>query len=334
MKIAPFAVAGVFGLSLALATGASAMQQNRLLFVNGTTGAYVTAGINEIGRYVAESSGTAAAQLPGVTSLTAVPGMVLGYKAAGGGTEIFDASGNVNFSGLPGLSSSWQMIVAVGGVIFFYNGAHVGAAVRFLANGTTSQFFSSSSFAVWPIVTATDNYLFFYNGSNGLIATATVDEGGFTQTQSNTIDTGYTMVASINDDLLLYDNVSGSWESGQILYAGKAHTDHYLRRAIGTGDIGTGDTRFVANNGHLLLYNTTTGSAAIGHFTPAGKFIVDSRPLLTKFFTDLMNCGTYMALYGYGTGTLQTAYIDNAGNFHAVQTLTLATSMIVSATKN
>ena len=336
MQLKPFVLAIALSLSLCLPGAAWAMQQNRLIFVDGVTGHYLAGGIDQAGIYHAEAGGTAAFALAGITNLASVPGLVLAYNAtAGGGTEIFESHGFVHFFAQPGFSASWQKLVTVGGLVFFYDGSHTAAAVQASADGDTRQAFSSTGLSPWTIIQGTDNYLFFYNRPNGSIVTASLDDNGFNQSQSSSTATGYTLIGSVGDNLLLFNRNSGQWESGSILYNGSAHNDHYARSIIDlTGSLGLGYSKAVQMNGHLMLYDSATGSTAIGHFQTNGTFVLDSRPLLPKFYTDLLNCGQYLAFYGYGTGKLQTGYIDKAGNYHAVQTQVLVTGHQVISTKN
>src|SRR5437764_1401451 len=77
---------------------ANAMGQGRLLFVNPNSGAWALGGVDQVGHYQLEVSGSSSLSLGNETNLLSVPGFALSYAATTGkGTAVFDTHGIVSF---------------------------------------------------------------------------------------------------------------------------------------------------------------------------------------------------------------------------------------------
>jgi hypothetical protein len=322
--------AAAIALACSAASPAFAQGEGRLMFINPSTGAWASGGVDQLGAYHLNSAGWSAAYI-GRTDLFAT-------NAAFMTTTYWNYTGvslNLDNFGKPapgGSSFTAHMPIeqraSLGGFAFFYGANGSAEIYRTSVDGAATRTFATTSFSPWTNIVATDNYLLFYNYNNDVIATGVItNAGGFQQTFAGSVKNAYSSVASLGDNVLFYNPFTRQGEAGQIMYAGANQTNPYVKRQDVVFDDVFSD--FVKSKNYLLLYSSSTGNAETGHFTTGGYFVVDQRFHVGRGqfnagagYSTVIPCGPFLLFYDLSSGLAQVGEIRNDGSYAPTQYLT------------
>lgn len=330
-------------------TSARAQSVGRLLFVDWHSGAYLTAGVDQLGKFHSSGNGVTSHFISAAAPKLVPTGSAIFYYVPAGQGYSFplDAVNPIPITHVGGFASNWTTIVSLGDYLCFYDGAHTAALLAVRPDTSYTETDATSNFSLWSSLTTTDNYIVFYNATSGVEAVLTVASFGrsgatsvsatFQQTSNGTIGTGYSLFGTVGDDLVPYNRKTGAFEVDAIRFDG-TQTDALSK--LSAGKLLPRLDHVVTQDGYLVWYCAGTGAQAgkmvIGYIdrsAATGGSWVTTQTRIDGGFTDIVSAGHYLVLYSATTGDIEVGYITQAGKFVQTDTQTIEAGFIVTATK-